>query len=52
LHRVIPSFRLTTVLPEEHDTFAPNLLLIPQVTVPDGFADPVPSLSTEISAEK
>jgi len=50
LHLVIPLFRLTTVLPEEQDTFPPFLLLIPQVTVPDGF--PVAAPTTETSAEK
>jgi hypothetical protein len=54
LHLVIPLFRLTTVLPEEQDTFPPFLLLIPQVTVPDGFpvAAPVAVPTTETSAEK
>jgi hypothetical protein len=52
LHLVIPLFRRTTVLPEEQDTFDPNLLLIPQVTVPDGFTAPVPEAPTETSAAK
>ena len=52
MHLVIALFRRTTVLPEEQDTFAPDLLLIPQLTEPDGLAVPVPEAPTETSAAK